>query len=205
MNELENPIPLPVFARGPSAHAAALQRLVHSHGAELIRYIDKHIPDDLRRLVEPQDIVQDTYFEAFQRIAEFAPQDDQAGVRWLKTMARHKLIDMMRINRALKRGSGRIAEEVRYGPVIALLQDLAVYGRTPSRSAASHEFLAAVQESLGRLEPDQRLAVQYRYIDCLSFREAAEKMNRSEGAMRMLAMRGLDALRAELGSISLYV
>jgi DNA-directed RNA polymerase specialized sigma24 family protein len=44
-----------------------------------------------------------------------------------------------------------------------------------------------------------------RYFDGLSVKETADRMHRSEGAVLMLANRGLKALKADIKSLSLFV
>lgn len=181
-----------------------LQRLAHAYGNELMEFVRRLIPADLSRLIDPQDVVQDAYIEAFQRLAEFAQGDDNATRRWLKTIARNRLVDLVRRHRSAKRDSRRTADEVRRGSVVLLLQELATYSRTPSRSAADHEFFGAFQQTLGGLPPDYRNAIQLRYVDGLTFKEAAARMDRTVDATRMLAARGLRALRARMGTLSQF-
>lgn len=195
---------LPERSGPPGQPAPALQRLIQEHGASLTEFVRRLVPPDLARLIDPQDVLQDTYFEAFQRLPEFSSQDEGAALRWLKTIARNRLVDLVRRHRSAKRDSRRTADEVRRGSVILMLQELATYSRTPSRSAAEHEFLGAFQQTLGRLPPDYRDAVQYRYVDGLTFKEVAARMDRTEDAIRMLAARGLRVLRAKMGSISQF-
>ena len=189
---------------GRAEHILALQRLIQTHAGELAAYVQLMIPPGLQSLLDPQDVVQDTYFEAFQRLGQFSSDDADAALRWLKTIARHRLIDVMRKHNAAKRDHRRMTEEVAHGSVVDLLQELAVYRRTPSRSAAARELLQVLERSIDRLSPDHRHAVSYRYIDGLSFKEAGERMNRTEDAARMLAGRALQALRIEMGSESRF-
>lgn len=88
--------------------------------------------------------------------------------------------------------------------MVAMLQDLALYSRTPSTSAAAHEFLWILEEALQKLSPDQRSAVRLRHIDGLSLAEAAARMQRSEDAVRKLSHRGLASLRIMLRTASMY-
>lgn len=185
-----------------SRSALALQHLAQTHGAVLLRFIQVLIPAELQRLLDPQDIVQDTFYEAFQRLAEFTPYDEAATLRWLKTIARNRLIDLVRRHRADKRDVRRTVDEVRRGSVVVMLQELAVHSRTPSQSAAGHEFLGRFEETLGRLPSDYGAAVRYRYVDGLAFKEVAGRLGRTEDAVRMLAARGLRMLRERMGSLS---
>ena len=54
-----------------------------------------------------------------------------------------------------------------------MLQELAVYKKTPSKSAARREFLVVLDRSLERLEPACRDAVRLRFVDGLSLKEAS--------------------------------
>jgi RNA polymerase sigma-70 factor (subfamily 1) len=182
----------------------ALQRLVHTHASELAAYVGRMTPPDLKRLVDPQDVVQDTYFEAFQRLGQFTADNADAALRWLKTIARHRLTDVMRKHNAAKRDHRRTTEQVTHGSVVDLLHELAVYRRTPSKSAVARELLRTLESSIDRLSTDYRHVVNYRYIDGLSYKEAGERMNRTEDATRMLAGRALQALRVEMGSESRF-
>ena len=190
---------------GRADQVFALQRLVQGHARELAAYVGQMIPSSMNRLVESQDIVQDTFFEAFQRLGEFSANDEGAALRWLKTIARNRLIDVMRMHNAAKRDHRRMTEEVSHGSMVGLLHELVVYRRTPSRSAAAHELLHALERSIDRLSPDHREAVALRYIEGLSFKVTAQRMNRTEDAARMLAGRALQALRVEMGSASGYL
>jgi len=113
---------------------------------------------------------------------------------------------LLRMHNAAKRDGRRVTgDELRNGSIEVLLQDLATYYRTPSRSAAAHELMAILEGCIGHLPSDQREAVRLRYLEGLSLKEVSAKMSRSEGAVQMLALRGLTEVRRELKSASLFV
>jgi RNA polymerase sigma-70 factor (ECF subfamily) len=89
--------------------------------------------------------------------------------------------------------------------VVAALQDLAVHHRTPSKSVARREFLLQLGQSLDRLQPGYRDAVRMRYVEGLSLKDTAGRLRRSEDSTQKLCVRGLEALRVELRSVSLYL
>lgn len=156
----------------------------------------------LRGYVEPQDVLQDTFFEAFVHIDQFDPRDESAVYDWLAMIARHRMLDLIRMHRSDKRGGGR----ERFGDaddVIAILQSLAIYSRTPSQSAMSHEAAVVVSESMSRLEPQYSEVIRLRFLEGLSIKQSAERMGRTEAAITMLCNRGLSALRQQLRMISL--
>jgi RNA polymerase sigma-70 factor (ECF subfamily) len=174
-----------------------LQRMLYAHSPRLLDYLSHKIPADLRGFLEPQDVLQDTFFEAFQRIGEFEPQGADSSYRWVVTIARHRLLALIRMQRSTKRGGGRNRLQDVDG-VVSMLQELAVYSRTPSQSAMSHENAAAVQKSMSRIEPQYREAIQLRYIEGLSVKQSAARMGRTEKAIFALCIRGLNALKKQL-------
>jgi RNA polymerase sigma-70 factor (ECF subfamily) len=173
----------------------------------LLAYLSRQIPADLKRLIEPEDILQGVCFRASSHLnVANMPQDPDEATRWLMTIARNFLIDRVRELRAQRRGGFRLTEEeIRNGSVVAMLEDLAVYRRTPSASAAAHEFLDVLEQSLGELSADQQQAVRLRYVEGLSLTEAAAQMRRSEDSVQKLSARGLAALRILLKTASMYV
>jgi RNA polymerase sigma-70 factor, ECF subfamily len=186
--------------------AEAVAQLLRLHYGRLRQYVEKNLPSDLREWLEPQDVVQDVSVDAFRRRNEFPAHDSEQGVRWLLTVARHRLIDLVRQRRAVKRaGSG---PSVRIGvddSLAAMLEELGLYRRTPSRSAAEREFFSALDEALARLQPDYAHVIRLRHVHGLSQKEAADRMGRTEKAVEALCKRGLAALRVEMRSASLFV
>lgn len=187
--------------------AIAMQALLHSNRARLLEYVQRHLPQQVRSFLEPEDVLQDTFIEAIRRLKEFSPTSTEHVTRWLMTIARHKMIDLYRAHQAAKRGGARKvdAEQQSDGGVIALLETLAIYHRTPSRSAAAHELAAALDRSINRLPPDYRQAIRLRHVEGIAAKDAASRMNRTEGAFHLLCNRGLKQLRATMRSESLYV
>ena len=190
-----------------TAHVAQLHALLKTRAEDLKSYINRQLPAKLRRMTDPDDVVQDTFFEAFRRIAEFVPQEKESTYRWLLTIARHRILNLARIHARPKHGNGEVLseEELTHGSVLELLQDLAIYEKTPSRSASRRELVLLVEKSIETLQPDYRQAVRFRYIQGLSLVETAVKMQRTTDAAQKLCVRGLKALRTELRTASLYI
>jgi RNA polymerase sigma factor (sigma-70 family) len=128
--------------------------------------------------------------------------------RWLATIGRHRLTDIIREQQAAKRGGGRLryldGATPRHSSVIELLEEIAVHRHTPSRSAVRREFVVLLEQSMARIDPAYQDAVRLRYIEGLSLAQAAERMSRTEESTKKLCLRGLRALRSELRSISRY-
>ncbi len=193
-------------ADGENTANAAVERLVQDHYIPLVGYLARLMPEDMRRQFDVQDVVQDVYIELVRRRYELPQVPEAERSRWLKSIARNKLVDLRRMNRAVKRNGGNTLGENEleqpHASVILALQDLAVYKRTPSQSALSHELVRQLQAAIQALVPDQQRALTLRYIEGKDVRESADLMQRSDAAVRMLCLRGLEALRVALRSQS---
>jgi RNA polymerase sigma-70 factor, ECF subfamily len=199
----------PVLSASPSTAASlneptASELVLYAERARLLAYVKRHLPVELQAWVDPNDVLQDTYFEAFRRLAHFQATDEAAAYRWLVTIARHRISELLRTRRTARRGGG-LGHVAQGDSVVAALAELASHLRTPSRSAARHEFIHALEQSLTRLPPDLAQALKLRHIHGLSCAEIAEKMGRTERAVHMLVNRALKSVRRELRSVSMYM
>ena len=180
----------------------ALQEVLAAHHSVLLGYVTRHLPPQVRNVADPGDIVQDVCFEACRLIGKFKPDGKDSMFRWLVTIARNRMLDLLRIHAVRNDAS---ADRTRDDPVTRALAELALYHRTPSRSAASHEFLAAVEQAMCRLPPVHRQVVTLRYIDGLSIADTAAEMDRTPDAVYWLCSRALEAIRLELESASFFI
>lgn len=186
--------------------ASALGELLQYHHRDLKAYVERHLPTELRQFIDPQDIIQDVHFEAFRRIGTFIPQQEDSFPRWLLTIARHRMLDALRSHQALKRGQGRQVYNQRplspqEDSTVALLTDMRVYDRTPSKSALSRELVALLKQSLTQLPGEYREALLLRYLDDLPVATVAQRMAKSEGAIHMLCHRGLHLLHDKIARL----
>jgi RNA polymerase sigma-70 factor (ECF subfamily) len=181
--------------------------LFFSEQPRVLAYIERHLPAAVAALFQPVDVLQDVYVEAFRRIGSFTQHDETSVYRWLITIARAQIAMLLRRHRAKKRGgaAGTLNVSQASDSLVLLLEDLAVTRHTPSRSAAGHELHAALESALARLGDGYAQAIRLRYMDGLTAPEVAERMGRTVAAVHMLCQRGLQAVRRDLRSASLYI
>jgi RNA polymerase sigma-70 factor (ECF subfamily) len=190
----------------PATRAPAVHVLLVSERARLLLYIERHLPPALRATLQAADVLQDVYVEAFRRIEQFDARDATSVFRWLVTIARCHMVTLLRRHRAQKRGgSGRSAYAAGGDSLVLFLSELADGRRSPSRSAAAHEFAVVVERAIERLGESYRLAIRLRYVDGLTPPEAAQRMGKTVAAVHMLCQRGLQAIRQDLRSSALYI
>lgn len=197
-----------LIRRAAAGEAAAMQHLLLKYRTRLLSYLDRHLPAALRRTIDSQDVLQETYIDAFRSIGSFQATDSRSAWQWLLTITRRRMLSLLRVQFAGRRGRGAVAKMPAgntYDSVQLLLQDLALYERTPSQSAFAHELLGMFQQLLSRLPPEWAQAIRLRYMEGLSTADAGERMNRSPKAVMMLCTRALRRLRLEMRSVSHYL
>jgi len=196
-----------LISNAVAGDSAALELLLFRRRKRLLAYVQAHFPAELVGFIEPQDVLQDTWLKAIRAISDFHPDGPDPVYRWVVTIARNVILDQIRHARTAKRKSTRVPLERtdENASIIRLLEEMAVYHRTPSKSAASHELIAALDSAIERLPSDQARALRLRHLEGLEIREIAHRMRRTVGSVSMLCNRALKSLRWEMRSVSLYM
>ncbi len=188
---------------------SALERLLQQCHRPLRRRVEQRISPALAGKVCADDVLQETFAEAFRRIRDFQPRGEGTFLGWLSCIADHRLADMIKACRTAKRGGERVAVGAPLNPEVSTIVDvlalLAVHEATPSRSVARREAVEAVRSALLGLSADYRRALELRYLRGLPVAEIAAQMNRTPRAVHMLCNRGLKALHAALGDASRFL
>lgn len=189
--------------RAAAGDGAALAALLQDYEPRLLEYARRRLPIPVRSLAEPEDIVQETCYEACRLIRGFVPQGPHSFYRWLVRIANFRIraiIQKCRSRRTYAASAGMDDETAVY----SALEQLVLYRRTPSASAAMHEFTSRIEQSLDRLIPDYRQVIVYRYLEGLSVDETAQRMNRNSDQIYVLCSRAIGALRSQLATASHY-
>ncbi len=206
---LTSPSTEQLLAQAIAGDHAALERLLLDHYDRLATRITGMLPNDLRVDVGVEDILQETFVQAFRDIGGLEAAGAQAFAAWLQTIADHRLQDALRRAGRKKRGGDFQRAANRTGPEgsqwLPLVELLGGDGGTPSQCVAQQEAIQAVQVGVSALPPDQREAIRMHCLDRCSLEETAEAMQRSPGAVRGLVQRGKIALRACLVRSSLWL
>lgn len=190
------------LAKAQEGDADALSRLLAHFGPEVRAGLQ--VQPRWRSVLEPDDVMQVTYTEAFLRIGSFTAQSADSFCAWLRVLARNNLRDALRGLEAQKRPqpNRRIVDDGE--GYVCLAELLGVTTSTPSRAAAREEIRTAVNKALTLIPADYAEAVRLIDLEGLSAREAAARLTCSEGAVVMRAVRGRERLRDVMGSPSRF-
>jgi RNA polymerase sigma-70 factor (ECF subfamily) len=182
--------------------ANALTRLLERHGPRVEKSLDINII--WRTALEPADVMQVTYLEAFLQIRRFDPDRGTPFEAWLRRIAQNNLRDAIRGLERLKQPQprNRVRPTSREDSLIGLYDLLGSDSATPSRNLRRSEVSARVAEAIETLPDRYREIVKLYDLEGLTMEEVAARTGRSPGALYMLRARAHDRLRGELGELT---
>jgi RNA polymerase sigma-70 factor, ECF subfamily len=153
------------------------------------------------RKVEPDDVFQETSAEAVRALAT-AEFGDREPFSWLCQIAERRIIDLhRRFFGAQKRDAGRevplaAGSDTRQAGLINML---VASMTTPSQAFSRNAREARLQEALEKLPAEQREALRLRYVESLPSKQIAERLGKSDAAVRVMLTRSLKKLHELLG------
>lgn len=203
-----------LIQRAAAADVAALEQLLLTHHDRLLRLIRRNLPLDMDRVVSPEDVLQETFVDAFRYMGTLQARDEAGFTAWLNTIARNRVANARKKFRALKRGKGKAALPLNHtddrngdddpnAPVGALLELLARNAsKSPRSIVGDQEYIAMIREAFTDLPSDYQCVLRMRYVEQQEFPQIAQRLNRGQGAVRMLAFRALKHLRSLLPRVA---
>jgi RNA polymerase sigma-70 factor (ECF subfamily) len=191
-----------------AGNAEAMERLLSQNMSAIESYIKPKIPDNARRHLSPEDLVNEVLAQAYRDIDQFTFHGDASFLSWLKTIANHRLMDALKGIRRKKRGGEYHqlcdVQGSDSAGIAGLLEMIAKDSHLPERSAARREAEQAIQVALAGLPDDQRHAIRSNVLQGKSIEEIAQEMGRTENAVRGLIHRGKKNLAEAMGRSSLW-
>jgi RNA polymerase sigma factor (sigma-70 family) len=169
----------------------AAMELVERYGPAIRRTVRVRLRDPrLQRLVEAVDICQSVFASFFFRTAlgQYDIESPDQLLRLLSTIARNKLANQARRERADCRDQGRL------NPA-AMVEDCTASGASPSRQIEARELL---EEARSRLSDDERHLFERR-AQGASWAEIAAELGGSPDALRVRLARGVARVGKQLG------
>lgn len=182
--------------------AEALAAYLQLRQPQLLAYIQGQLGARLKRKVEPEDLLQEVSAEAVRSLPAMNLADrDPFG--WLCQLAQRRIIDAhRRFFGAQKRDAGREislaapTDESSRSPLENLLAaSMTTASQAFSRNQREIRLLAALEALPG----DQREALRLRYVEGLPSKEIADRLGKTDGAVRVMLTRSLAKLQTLLG------
>jgi len=160
----------------------------------------------LRGKCDASDLVQQTLLEAFRDFSFFQGHTEADLLAWLRRILANNLYNETRRYATQARAAQRelSLDQIRSGldqSSLMMARQVAASVPTPMQDAARREEAVRVALALARLPEDYQSVLILRVFEDLSSEEVAMRMNRSPGAVRMLQMRALIALKEALNAL----
>lgn len=179
----------------------AVRRLLVMYHPRLKGRLLHQMDPVMRSKIEPEDILQQVYLEAFRAIGQFQYQGKDSFLRWMYAILDRKLIDEHRAMRAERRD---VRREVKTGPsggqqttFVDLMTRVMATGGTPSQAVRKEEALGVLGACVATLPEHYRMVIQMRFIEGRSVSDVAQRLKRSIGSVHMICHRALRQLREQ--------
>lgn len=153
----------------------AFAKLYDAYVERVSRYVYFRVTDGC----DMEDLVSQVFLKAWENLDRYK-RGSSPFIAWLYTIARNLVIDHYRTKKNI----------LSLEEAIALPSDLDL----PDQEAQLHFDLEAMRDALQMLSKDQQQALILKYIAGLPNDSIAKVMNKQEGTVRGLQMRGLQTL-----------
>lgn len=190
-----------LLRRARAGEADAIEQLLKQYGNYLQLLARTQIGAVLNGILNPSDLVQETMLEASQAFREFRGDTERELMAWLRNILVNNLVDHTRHHHAQSRDLRRVQSLNVLLDRSSMEMERVLAGElsSPSQQASRREQAVIVADALAALPEDYREVVFLRQFQQLKFLEIGVRMERSEGAARVLWVRALERLRSILG------
>ena len=169
---------------------AAVEQLLVRQLPGLEAFVRLRMGPVLRGQLTAPDLVQSVCREVLEDLGDFEFRGEAPFKHWLYVRAENKLREKHRYHHAEKRDLKKQRALPDATTAFAAYQTLC----TPSKDVEVRETMRRVEAAFDQLPDDYREAITLHKLCGLSHAEIAERMQRSEGAVRNLVYRGISRL-----------
>ena len=196
-----------LLTRAAAGDAEALSSLLEQDGPAVRTYVATQLPPRWQAVLSADDVMQQTYIDAFLDVSQFDPEGSGTFAAWLTTLAKRNMVDAIRMLEADKRGAGRrqVLDRTTDGSIWQLWSQLAQSRSTPSRHAARNEARQFLERAIADLPAAYRTVVEMYDLQGHPVADVAAALDRTPGAVFMLRSRAHRLLRKNMGTASLYL
>ncbi len=186
--------------------AEALAEVFSRERDRLWQIIHFRLAEPLRGRLGADDVLQEAYMAASQRLKHYASSPATSPFIWLRMIVNQTLIDLHRQHLgAQKRDAARevAIDGLPYGQATSASVAIQLIGQftSPSRAAARADMLGLVQAAIGQMDPIDREVLALRHFENLTNSEVAEALGIEQGAASIRYIRALRRLKTILAQV----
>ncbi len=195
-----------LLARMRGGDKEALAALFSRHRDRIARGIRFRLDHRLQRRLDVEDILQDVFLDAAQRMASFEGTNEQSFFIWLRMVAGQTMIDLHRRHLGAKlRDAGReVSPGGKYPQVTStsIALQIAADRTSPVQAAIRAEMSTQIEQAIDGMDPIDREVLALRHFEELSNSEVAEVLGIQQKAASIRYVRALARLKAILVKLS---
>lgn len=150
--------------------------------------VSAELPIDMQRALAHEEVLQDTYLDAWAGIQKFENRGEEAFVAWLIVIAKRNILNAIKSNRALKRGGGRQPL-----PLIDARDEVSDQSRrSPSMTVAWREAGSVLNRLMDSFGSSQRELIRLHYGRGMTARQIGALLGKTPNAVSM-SLRRIEA------------
>jgi RNA polymerase sigma-70 factor (ECF subfamily) len=189
-----------------SGDAGSWAELMRRHGSRLRRMVSFRLDPRLQGRVDPSDVVQDVWLEAWRHLGSYVKRPNTPFFLWLRAVAGHTLGDLHRHHLGAQVRDARREVPLYHGSLpgatsAALAAQLMGQAPRPSEAAVRAERKIQLQTALNAMDPIDREVLALRHFEQLTVSETAKALDIKEKAAGMRYVRALRRLKEILTSL----
>lgn len=206
---MSNPAPEPdsaLLTKATAGDRTAMTELLRRHGPTVRGRLSSKMSSVWQSALDPDDVMQVTYLEAFLRINTFVPRHEGSFLAWVSLIAENNLRDAIKELERQKRPNPRMRVQAaaNQDSYVALVEMLGATMTTPSINVARNEIKGALDAALDKLPADYAKVIRMYDLEGRDAAEVGKELGRSTGAVYMLLARAHDRLKDVLGTESQF-
>lgn len=182
----------------------ALAVYIEQNRGLLIGFIRSITGTRLLSVIEIDDLLQEVSTTAIQGLPT-APLSEYEPMQWLQQIARRRVVDAHRFHFDAKRRDAGKQQSIHAPSTgsdeMGLEQLLAASMTTPSAAMSQNNRLSRMHMAIEQLSEEQKSAVRMRYVDGLATKQIAEKLGKTDVAVRVLLSRSMRELEKLLQDV----
>jgi len=180
---------------------AAFDDLFRRVGGRIFVYVASRMKAPLRRLMEPEDLLQEVYVEAYKSFPTFVDQGPGSFARWMVGIAANVVNQAYKHHFEVKQRDAR--RQVTLGPEREdPAGNVPTPDPTPSRIVARNEQVRKLAEALASLDEEDREVILLRVFEGLHIEEVARRVSQPRTTVAYRLARGLSRLEARVPDLN---
>ncbi|MDO5580677.1 MAG: sigma-70 family RNA polymerase sigma factor [Planctomycetia bacterium] len=177
-----------------------LDKMFEEYRDKLLRMIEIRLRPELRNQIDPVDILQEAFMEAYRQLRNHISEPKVSDLVWLRLIVGQQLIAFHRKyflaqKRNVAREVSLASDNTLKSDVMSMSGILVGKLTAPSFAARRQELIIRMRECLEELNPADREILSLRHFEQLSNTETAEELNIAPNTASVRYMRALKKFR----------